>query len=354
MSSLQLVQDVEAAKSNGNSLTETNSKKVCDDRLCSEVPGGYDVWKQGTISQDSNNEQSTISESEVITSEPEEDSFSEQPHMVQLSENVYNFNSNFYSSLIVVSENEVLITDTANPARAEILKNEIAKITDLPVTKIILTHEHYEHVGGTELFPYAEIICHRICQEYFDLAPFAIVPEKVDIEYDDFSEIDLDGKPIELHHFGPTDGSATTIIYLPDDKVLQTADLYEPFELIPSRFVDDVNFIGVRESFHEIRNWEIDHSIVSHSPYTDPSELYAHMDFVDDLYDAVFLELTEAYEKEGNFGLRMAAQTLPEKIKLEKYEDWANYDDLPMYVEKMASSFYHGDWQIPVLVNLIF
>ena len=31
-----ILQNAEAAKAKGNSLTETNSKKVCGDRLCSE------------------------------------------------------------------------------------------------------------------------------------------------------------------------------------------------------------------------------------------------------------------------------------------------------------------------------
>ena len=51
------------------------------------------------------------------------------------------------------------------------------------------------------------MIGHSTCQEYFDLTPFAIVPKQVDIEYDDFLKIDLDGKPMEVHHFGPTDGA---------------------------------------------------------------------------------------------------------------------------------------------------
>ncbi|MEC8205040.1 MAG: MBL fold metallo-hydrolase, partial [Pseudomonadota bacterium] len=38
------------------------------------------------------------------------------------------------------------------------LKAEIEKLTDLPVTHIVLTHEHFDHIGGTDSFPDAEIV----------------------------------------------------------------------------------------------------------------------------------------------------------------------------------------------------
>ncbi len=54
--------------------------------------------------------------------------------------------------------------------RAQSLKDEIAKLTDTPATTIGLTHEHYDHVGGTGLFPDAAIVCHRNCQPVFNLS----------------------------------------------------------------------------------------------------------------------------------------------------------------------------------------
>ena len=40
VASIDLSQTADAAKSKGNSLTEVGSKKVCGDRLCSEIPSG--------------------------------------------------------------------------------------------------------------------------------------------------------------------------------------------------------------------------------------------------------------------------------------------------------------------------
>ena len=35
------------------------------------------------------------------------------------------------------------------------------KITSKPVGKIVLTHEHFDHTGGTEIFSKAEIIAQK-------------------------------------------------------------------------------------------------------------------------------------------------------------------------------------------------
>ena len=91
----------------------------------------------------------------------------------------------------------------------------------------MLTHEHYDHVGGTGVFPDASVVCHRNCQPAFDIAPLGDVPT-VDETFDDFMEIRVGDKVVELHYLGPGDGEATTIIYMPDEQIVVTSDMYEP------------------------------------------------------------------------------------------------------------------------------
>jgi glyoxylase-like metal-dependent hydrolase (beta-lactamase superfamily II) len=73
------------------------------------------------------------------------------PLVNKLGEGMYNIFEGGYNSLVIISEDDVLVTDTSNSHRAEILKKEIAKLTSNEVNMIALTHEHYDHVGGTDL-----------------------------------------------------------------------------------------------------------------------------------------------------------------------------------------------------------
>ncbi len=269
------------------------------------------------------------------------------PTMTMLADGVYHYFGFFTSSLVVISGGEVLITDTANPLRAQSLKEEIAKLTDSPVTTIALTHEHYDHVGGTGLFEDATIICQWNCQFAFDLSqsPFADVPTEYET-FDDFREIRVGDKIVQLHYLGPGDGDATAIIYMPAERIIVTADMYEPRALTHKNWVDDKNFAGTRRILNIISGWNIDHAINAHSPGTNPLDLLENVEYYNDLYDAVKAAVDEAIAQAGGstFAAYGLFDTLPQTMELEKYRDWAEYDSsFPRHVERMLLAVYHGD-----------
>ena len=279
------------------------------------------------------------------------------PMMVKLDNGVYNYFASFYGSLVVVGEDEVLVTDPANPFRAEGLKAAVAEITDAPITTIVLTHEHYDHVGGTGVFPDAKVVCQWNCEAIFALHPsrtdpnkaplgLSDVPDMVDETFDDFKEIRVGDTVVELHYMGPGDGDATTVIWLPNEKIVATSDMYEPRELSGAEVVDDKNFTGIRKILNEISAWDLSHAVNSHSLGTDPRDLRENVEYYNDLYDAVKAEVDAAIAASGGaaFGAYGLFDTLPQTLELEKYKDWGNYDTaFPKHVERMLLSIYHGD-----------
>ena len=265
------------------------------------------------------------------------------PTMTMLADGVYHYFGFFTSSLVVISGGDVLITDPSNPMRAQSLMEEIAKLTSDPVTTIALTHEHYDHVGGTGLFPDATIVCQMNCEPNFALASLGDVPE-VDETFDDFKEIRVGDKVVELHYLGPGDGDATTIIYMPEEQIVVTADMYEPRALTGKNWVDDKNFVGTRHILNILNGWDITHAINAHSPGTDPVDLQENVDYYNDLYDAVNAAVGSAVAQGGTFAAYGLFDTLPQTLELEQYQDWMNYDSsFPRHVERMLLGIYHGD-----------
>ena len=262
----------------------------------------------------------------------------------ELADGVYHVFLGGYSSLVVIGDNDVLITDTALPPRAQALKEEIDKLTDRPVTKIALSHEHYDHVGGTDIFEGAEVICHVACVEVFKLDTLGLAPKKVDTTFTDLLRIDLGGQIVELHHWGPGDGDAATIVYLPEHGIAATADLYEPQSLTPAAFIADKNYIGTRLILNRLADMNLKHAINSHSPGTDPQDIVAARDYYNDLYDAVWAEIDAALKEGGLFAAFQVSQSLPGTLKLPKYENWQNYEEaLPAHVERVALGIFHGE-----------
>ena len=265
------------------------------------------------------------------------------PSVTMLADGVYHYFGFFTSSLIVVADDGVLITDPSNNFRAQSLKEEIAKITDSPVTSIALTHEHYDHVGGTSVFPDAEIICHRNCAPNFALDTLGDVPE-VDTSFDDTLSVDVGGKTVELRYLGPGDGEAAAIIYMPDENIVVTSDMYEPRMLTHKNWVDDKNFTGTRFILNAISEWDIDHAINAHSPGTDPIDLMENVEYYNDLYDAVYGALTTAANEGGQLALFGVFRSLPQTLRMDKYADWTNYESsFPRHVERMLQSITHAD-----------
>ena len=274
-----------------------------------------------------------------------------------VADGVYHYFSSFYSNLIVIGEDEVLLTDTANVPRAHELKAAVAELTDTPVTTIVLTHEHYDHVGGTGVFPDAKVVCQWNCEAVFALHPsrtdpdkaipqLGDVPDAVDETFDAFKEIRVGDIVVELHYMGPGDGDSTTIIWLPNEKIVATSDLYDPRALSIAAVLDDKNFTGVRHILNTIGAWDIKRAVNAHSPGTDPRDLRENVEYYNDLYDAVKAEVDAAIAAAGGaaFGAYGLFDTLPQTLQLEKYKDWSNYDDaFPKHVERMLLSIYHGD-----------
>ena len=263
--------------------------------------------------------------------------------MTMLADGVYHYFGFFSSSLVVVSGEQVLITDPSNFPRAQSLKAEIAKITDNPVTTIALTHEHYDHAGGTGVFPDATVICHRNCAPAFALDVLGDVPE-VDQYFDSELDVAVGEKTVQLRHLGPSDGEAAAVIYMPEEKIIVTSDMYEPRALTHKNWVDDKNFTGVRHTLNTISEWEFDHAINAHSPGTDPRDMMENVEYYNDLYDAVYGGIAAAFAEGGQFAVFGAFATLPQTLELEKYKDWENYESsFPRHVERMFQAITHAD-----------
>ena len=266
------------------------------------------------------------------------------PSTRQLADDVYMIDYMGYVSLVVVSADDVLITDPANDLRAAAVRDAVAAITDTPVTMVVLTHEHYDHAGGTSLFGDADIVCQANCAAVFALDPFGRTPDEVDVTFDRFHVLEVGDKRVELHSFGPADGEATTVAYMPDEMILYTADLYEPRRFVDGRWVGDTSYPGVRNVLATIAEWPMVYAVNGHSAETDPEYLRESAGMVGALYDAVYAELSGPVADGDYPALNALLETLPDSLVLEGYEEWDGYDEhFPAHVRQMILNMVHGD-----------
>jgi len=172
-------------------------------------------------------------------------------------------NQNFISNagFIVTSAGVVVIDALGSPALAERLLAEIRKVTPRPVTHVILTHYHADHVYGLQVFEAlgAKIIAHQAGREYLysetarlrlqasraDLAPWIdqnthLVPATEWI--DGRRELTVGDTRLVIQPVGPAHTPEDLVVYVPARRVLYAGDLV---------FRNRIPFVGEADS----RNW---------------------------------------------------------------------------------------------------
>lgn len=153
-----------------------------------------------------------------------------------------NFISN--SAFIVTPAGVVVIDALGSPALATRLLAEIRKVTSQPVTHVIVTHYHADHVYGLQTFKAAgaRILAHRVGRQYLEsetalkrlqdsrqtLGPWIdettrLVP--ADEWLDGKTTLNVGGVRIDIAPVGPAHTPEDLAIYVPADKVLLPGDL---------------------------------------------------------------------------------------------------------------------------------
>ncbi|WP_297755952.1 MBL fold metallo-hydrolase [Hydrogenophaga sp.] len=156
-------------------------------------------------------------------------------------------NQNFISNagFVITPAGVVVIDALGSPRLAERLVQAIRALTDKPVTHVIATHYHADHIYGLQTFKQlgAKIVAHSAAREYIqsdtarlrleasrtDLAPWIndqtrIVP--ADVWIDGPTTLDVGGVKFELAPVGPSHTPDDIVVYVPSEKVLFAGDLF--------------------------------------------------------------------------------------------------------------------------------
>lgn len=135
------------------------------------------------------------------------------------------------NSLVVEGAGEALLVDTKFPPGSHYLARWVRKHISSPVTTIINTHYHYDHTQGNENYPRARVIAHQRTPEFMlqrDAEfwnehraglPSATVGDRGEL-------LSVGGRKVQLVYPGPAHTHGDLVVYLPEDDILATGDLF--------------------------------------------------------------------------------------------------------------------------------
>ena len=174
--------------------------------------------------------------------------------------------SDFYVSPFVVGDDAVIAVDPINRTAAALYRDAISAVTDKPVTKIVYSHDHRDHIVGADvLSSQAEIYAHP--------GTFTSLQERGDADIplptklvDDGDTITVPGASIGVHYFGPNHGDSNIALSFDAGigKVLVWADTLE-VGIVPYRTLPDTNVRGYFTSLRQAAKLDMDWVVGGHS-----------------------------------------------------------------------------------------
>ena len=215
----------------------------------------------------------------------------------QLEDNLYVLRGGGENSAAFVTSTGVVLVDTKLPGWGQPLIDKIGELTSNPITTIINTHTHFDHVSGNIEFPASvEFVAHENTQQLMrennpvrglggdrpHLFPEANAPGLPERTFSDTLTLGSGADRLELHYFGRAHTSGDAWVVFPSLRVMHAGDAF-PGKMVP---IMDSNNGGsgvdypdtLRKASQGIRN--VDRIITGHSTVMKPTDLSEYAEFV--------------------------------------------------------------------------
>jgi glyoxylase-like metal-dependent hydrolase (beta-lactamase superfamily II) len=244
-------------------------------------------------------------------------------------------NQNFISNaaFVVTPAGVVVIDALGSPALAERLVAQIAKITPQPITHVIVTHYHADHVYGLQTFKAlgARLVAHRSALAYLnsetarlrlqvsreELAPWVDANTRL-VDADEWLDgpqvLTVGGVRFEIKPVGPAHTPEDLVVYLPSEKVLFAGDLV---------FRSRIPYVGQADSRHWIS--ALDSLLTFDTRVIVPGHGALSSEARKDM------QLTRDYLTYLRATMGQAAKNMEPFEDAYKATDWSQFEHLPLF-----------------------
>jgi len=237
----------------------------------------------------------------------------------KVKDNLFMISGGGGNTAAFITEKGVVIVDTKNPGMGPGILEKVKSVSDKPVTMIINTHTHGDHVGSNSAFTgMVEFVAHENCKASMEKMPAfqtdegkKFLPGKT---YKDKLSL-LKGKDkIDLYYFGRGHTGGDTLVVFPALKVMHSGDLFAFSKGLP---IIDINNGGsgleypktLMKAAAGIKG--VESVIPGHSAVAEWAEFKGYGEFLHDFVAAV-----EQAKKDGKtVDQAVADLKLPEKYK---------------------------------------
>jgi len=242
----------------------------------------------------------------------------------EISDGVYSFASGgSYFSMFIVTGAGVMVIEPIRTEHSKQMLEAIRNITSEPIKYLFYSHNHWDHIGGGQVFKDvgATIIAHEDAYDWLkeNPNPNIVLPDET---WTGKKYMMVGNVTLVLQYFGQNHGLGNTLFLLPDAKVAYIADNVSPgrvaFTIMP-----DFSIKQWERTLGEYLELDFEKAVFSHNykPEAikggDKKDIEDTLEFLKDLRSEIFAEMARGTDPEA----------VPATLKLPKYKDWVHYDD---------------------------
>lgn len=149
----------------------------------------------------------------------------------KVKDNLYMVTGGGGNTAVYVAATGVVLVDTKLANWGQAIMDKVKTVTDKPVTHIINTHTHGDHVGSNEYFPASvEIVAHaNVSTSMAKMPAFAEASKKhafPDRTYTDRMTVLAGNDAIDLYYFGPAHTNGDTFVVFRNLRTMHTGDAF--------------------------------------------------------------------------------------------------------------------------------
>jgi glyoxylase-like metal-dependent hydrolase (beta-lactamase superfamily II) len=197
---------------------------------------------------------------------------------------VWRFQNNFHFSVLVVTDEGVVVTDPINADVAAWVEAEIASRFGKPITHMVYSHSHGDHASGGAVFAdTATVIVQENAPATIDgVTPKARFSERMSFTSGDHS--------FELTALGPGHGTDMLAMVIRPENVAYVVDVVNPGRL-PYKNFPGADIAGLIEQTRTVEALDFDILAPGHSRLGNKADAVAGREYIEWLRAAVTAEL---------------------------------------------------------------
>ncbi len=214
----------------------------------------------------------------------------------EIKPNVYVVSAGGSNSMFLVTEEGVVVVD-APPAIGDKIFAAVSNVTDKPITHLIYSHAHKDHIGAANLFENVTIIAHNETAKILNERNDTNRPVP-DMSFSKEMNLPIGDQVLQLMYPGPYHQQGNIFVYLPEHKVLMAVDNVVPGGLLWKHLGVTPDVPALIKSIDQLLALDFDVLVGGHGQPGTKQDILVQKEYVNDLRENAMAALNEVNRTE--------------------------------------------------------